>query len=241
MIKDNFVPASFEKKTKRLEEEKKALSKQREERKALIAKRRSEWGERAKKYHESLLKDEAHLIAEKREARNTGNFYMAPQAKVAFVIRIKGINHIRPQVKKILRLFRLRQLNNGVFIKVNKATMNMLKRIEPYVVYGYPNRKTISDLIYKRGFAKINHSRIPLSDNTIIEQSLGKFGITCIEDLIEEIYQVGEHFKEANQFLWTFKLNNPRGGWRNKNHSFQNDGDWGNREEEINGLLRKMN
>ena len=59
---------------------------------------------------------------------------MAPEAKVAFVIRIKGINHIRPQVKKILRLFRLRQLNNGVFIKVNKATMNMLKRIEPYVV-----------------------------------------------------------------------------------------------------------
>ena len=94
------------------------------------------------------------MIAEKREARNSGNFYMAPQAKVAFVIRIKGINHIRPQVKKILRLFRLRQLNNGVFIKINKATMNMLKRVEPYVVYGYPNRKTISDLIYKRGYAK---------------------------------------------------------------------------------------
>ena len=70
---------------------------------------------------------------------------MAPEAKVAFVIRIKGINHIRPQVKKILRLFRLRQLNNAVFIKVNKATMNMLKRIEPYVVYGYPNRKTLSE------------------------------------------------------------------------------------------------
>ena len=241
MIKDTFVPASFEKKTKRVEEEKKTLAKARADRKALISKRRSEWTERAKKYHDDLLKSEAHLIAEKREARNTGNFYMAPEAKVAFVIRIKGINHIRPQVKKILRLFRLRQLNNGVFIKVNKATMNMLKRIEPYVVYGYPNRKTISDLIYKRGFAKLNHARIPLSDNTIIEQSLGKFGITCIEDLIEEIYQVGPHFKEANSFLWTFKLNNPRGGWRNKNHSFQNDGDWGNREEEINGLLRRMN
>ena len=161
MIKDTFVPASFEKKTKRVEEEKKTLAKARADRKALISKRRSEWTERAKKYHDDLLKSEAHLISEKREARNTGNFYMAPEAKVAFVIRIKGINHIRPQVKKILRLFRLRQLNNGVFIKVNKATMNMLKRIEPYVVYGYPNRKTISDLIYKRGFAKINHARIP--------------------------------------------------------------------------------
>ena len=41
---------------------------------------------------------------------------------------------------------------------------SVTKRIEPYVAYGYPNRKTISDLIYKRGFAKIKHSRIPLSD-----------------------------------------------------------------------------
>ena len=162
-------------------------------------------------------------------------------AKVGFAIRIKGVNHIRPQVKKILRLLRLRQLNNGVFVKINKATLNMIKRVEPYVVFGYPNRKTISDLIYKRGFAKINHSRIPLTDNMIIEQSLGKYGINCVEDLIEEIYRCGPHFKEANSFLWTFKMNNPKGGWSNKNHSFQNGGDWGNREEEINKLIRKMN
>ncbi len=50
--------------------------------------------------------------------------------------------------------------------------MNMIKRIEPYAAYGYPNRKTISFLIYKRGFAKIKHSKILLSDNMIIENSL---------------------------------------------------------------------
>jgi large subunit ribosomal protein L7e len=147
---------------------------------------------------------------------------------------------MNPQVKKIFQLFRLRQINNGVFIRVNKATLNMLKRIEPYVAYGYPSRKTISDLIYKRGHGKVNRSRIPLTDNTIIEQNLGKSGIICIEDLIEEVYQVGGHFKEANNFLWPFKLNNPRGGWNNKNHPFQKDGDWGNREEEINQLVERM-
>ena len=241
MIKDNFVPASQDKKNKRDEELKKQLAENRAKRKERIKKSREEWTKRAQTYHENLIKEERRLIDCKREARNSGNFYMAPEAKVAFVIRIKGVNHIRPQVKSILRLLRLRQLNNGVFVKINKATMNMIKRVEPYVVYGYPNRKTISDLIYKRGFAKIAHSRIPLTDNTIIENSLGKFNITCIEDLIEEIYQVGPHFKEANSFLWTFKLNNPRGGWRNKNHSFINGGDWGNREEEINKLVRSMN
>jgi large subunit ribosomal protein L7e len=181
------------------------------------------------------------LINEKRLARNTGNFYVQPEAKVAFVIRIKGINHIPPKVKQILRLFRLRQINNGAFLRISKATLNMLQRVQPYVTYGYPNRKTVADLVYKRGFGKINRARIPLTDNTLIEQNLGKYGIICIEDLIEEIYQVGPHFKEANNFLWTFKLSNPRGGWKNKNHSFQNDGEWGNREEELNQLLRRMN
>ena len=32
-----------------------------------------------------------------------------------------------PKVKKVLQLFRLRQINNGVFIKLNKATTNMLR------------------------------------------------------------------------------------------------------------------
>lgn len=29
------------------------------------------------------------------------------------------------------------QIFNGVFLKVNKATLNMLHRVEPYVTYGY--------------------------------------------------------------------------------------------------------
>ncbi len=29
------------------------------------------------------------------------------------------------------------------FPQVNKATMNMLQRVEPYVAYGYPNLKTV--------------------------------------------------------------------------------------------------
>jgi len=40
-------------------------------------------------------------------------------------------------VRKVLQLFRLRQINNGVFIKLNKATLQMLKIAEPYVAWGY--------------------------------------------------------------------------------------------------------
>ena len=52
MIQDNYVPASVEKKTQRIEEEKKALEKARAEKKELIKKRREEWKAKGKKYHE---------------------------------------------------------------------------------------------------------------------------------------------------------------------------------------------
>jgi hypothetical protein len=61
---------------------------------------------------------------------------------------------------------------------------------------------------------------VRLTDNEIIEKALGKHGIICIEDLIHEITTVGSHFKEASNFLWPFKLNNPNGGWRSKTNHF---------------------
>ena len=43
---------------------------------------------------------------------------------------------MHPKTRKILQLLRLRQIFNGVFLKVNKATINMLRKVEPYVAYG---------------------------------------------------------------------------------------------------------
>merc|ERR1739844_188961 len=62
------------------------------------------------------------------------------------VMRIRGINQVSPKVKKVLQLLRLRQINNGVFIKINKATQNMLRICEPYITYGCPNLKSVHDL-----------------------------------------------------------------------------------------------
>lgn len=116
----------------------------------------------------------------------------------------------------------------------------MLRRVEPYVTFGYPTRETIKKLLLKRGYGKVNQQRIPLSSNSVIEGTLGKHGIKTIEDLLNEIHSVGDHFKEANNFIWPFKLRGPRGGYAAKRHPFQRRGDWGNREEYINQLIAKM-
>ncbi|KAL2635036.1 hypothetical protein R1flu_006515 [Riccia fluitans] len=196
---------------------------------------------RADQYVKEYRQQENDLIRLKREAKLKGGFYVEAEAKLMFVIRIRGINDMHPKTRKILQLLRLRQIFNGVFMKVNKATMNMLRRVEPYVTYGYPNLKSVRELIYKRGYGKLNKARTPLTDNSIIEEALGKYGIICIEDLIHEIYNVGPHFKEANNFLWPFKLSAPLGGLEKKRNHYIENGDAGNREDKLNALIRRMN
>ncbi|KAF5182161.1 60S ribosomal protein L7 [Thalictrum thalictroides] len=93
------------------------------------------------------------------------------------------------QQKEIIRLKRETKLKGGV---------------EPYVTYGYPNLKSVEELIYKRGYGKLNKQRIPLTDNS--EQALGKFGIICIEDLILEIMTVGPRSRRQTTSCGPFSL-----------------------------------
>jgi len=234
-------PESFLKKRKTVDAQRVHRHAQTVERKKRNKTLRKEAFKRAEKYVREYRSQEKALIRSKRQAKNNHNFYIAPESRVLFAIRIRGINAMDPKTRKILQLLRLRQVHNGVFIKVNAASVNMLRLVETYITYGAPNRKTVQDLIYKRGFGKVNHQRIPLSNNQVIRQELGQYGIVCIEDLIHEIWTVGTHFKEVNNFLWPFKLSSPLGGYIYKGSHFTEGGDYGNREELINNLVRSMN
>ena len=129
--------------------------------------------------------------------------------------------------------------------------------------------KTIRELVYKRGYGKVNKQRIALSSNQIIEENLGKYGILCIEDIVNELASAGpkcvfdleptrsifenvidlslsfysfNSFKQVNNFLWPFKLSNPLGGSRpRKIKTFIEGGETGKREHFINELVRKSN
>jgi len=203
---------------------------------------------RTLKFEKGYRKAKQRLVTLRREARKSGNFFREPEPQLVFVTRISGINKLSPKPRKILQLLRLRQLHNGVFLKMSKPVKNMLKYVQPYITYGYPNLKTVRDLIYKRGYAKVKFGRcgkqrIPLSDNSIISDNLGQYGIHGVEDLIHEIYTVGKNFKHASNFLWPFKLSSPRKGFSKKRHGYgePKGGEWGPREEKINDLIRRMN
>uniref|UniRef100_A0A2K6KT63 Large ribosomal subunit protein uL30 n=1 Tax=Rhinopithecus bieti TaxID=61621 RepID=A0A2K6KT63_RHIBE len=181
-------------------------------------------------YEKQMYRTEIRMA---RMARKAGNFYVPAEPKLAFVIRIRGINGVSPKIRKVLQLLRLRQIFNGTFVKLNKASINMLRIVEPYIAWGYPNLKSVNELIYKRGYGKISKKRIALTDNALIARSLGKYGIICMEDLIHEIYT-------ANNFLWPLKLSSPQGGMKKMTTHFVEGGDAGNREDQINRLIRRM-
>merc|ERR1711912_178695 len=175
-----------------------------------------------------------------RQAKAAGNHFVDAEAKLIFVVRIRGLADMHPKTKKILQIMRLRQMNMGVFTKSSKAATEMLTRVEPYLSYGYPSLKSVRDLVYKRGFGKINKQRLPLNDNAVVEQGLGEKGIMCMEDLVHEIFTVGPNFREANNFLWPFKLRPAKGGQAKKRKGFCEGGQAGNREQLMNKLIANM-
>ncbi|PYH88262.1 60S ribosomal protein L7 [Aspergillus ellipticus CBS 707.79] len=237
-----LVPETLLKKRKSQEQARAVAREEAEKKKAANKEKRTVIFKRAESYVKEYRDAEREKIRLARVARKDGNFYVADEPKLVFVIRIKGINKIPPQPRKILQLLRLLQINNGTFVRLTKATQEMLTIINPYIAYGYPNLKSVRELVYKRGYGKVDKQRTPLTDNQIIEEHLGKYGIVCMEDLIHELYTVGPNFKQVNNFLWPFKLSNPTGGFHTRKFKhFIEGGDYGNREENINGLIRQMN
>jgi len=240
------VPEGLRKAWERENRSKEIRKKINDKKLAKLPEKRKAQALRIKQYEEEYIKIKSDRQQNVKNARLNGNFFKAEDPKVAIVIRVRGINRVSPKVRKVLQLFRLLQIHNAVFIKLNKATINMLKLIQPYIAYGYPSVACIRSLIYKRGFAKIRHrpgaiSRIPIMSSDLIESNLGKYGIETVEDMVHEISTVGPNFTKTVNFLWPFKLNCPRGGYRGrKRRHFLEGGTYGNWEVHIQNLVMRM-
>ncbi|EEC45178.1 predicted protein [Phaeodactylum tricornutum CCAP 1055/1] len=203
---------------------------------------REAFAKQAQTYQDEYAAAEKAAVDNRRAAKVAGGFYVPAEPKLALIVRIRGTIGVSPKAKKVMQLFRLRQLHNATFVKLNEATIRMLRLIEPYVTYGYPTRATVEKLIYKRGFGKLHKQRIAIADNTVIQEGLGQYNIRCTADLVHEIITVGPHFKQANNFLWPFKLSSPRGGFSSKTKllHFLEGGEAGARGDEINKFVKKM-
>lgn len=95
------VPETILKKRKRDD----AWAAKREAEKAALEKKKSDLSaeafKRAEKYVKEYRDKEADLTRLRREAKKNKGFYVDEEAKLAFVIRIRGINDMHPKVRVI--------------------------------------------------------------------------------------------------------------------------------------------
>lgn len=154
-------------------------------------------------------------------------------AKLVFCVRIRNSTATPKEVRKILSSFQLREVRRGVFLRYDDATRKMLHLVEPWVVYGPAPINLVTDLLERRGHLHINGERVPLSDNTLIEEALGKYNIVCKEDLIHEIVNVGPHFHKVNQILWPFALSDSKTKFERVTLKMKDGKEYGDRGEAI--------
>ncbi|CAB1444841.1 unnamed protein product [Pleuronectes platessa] len=213
---------------------------------ALLEKRKVSKGKGLKfKRLEDFLKDSHKRNRDESRIRRLKVRPPAPlppaKNQLAFAVRIREIKGVSPKVMKVVHMFRLRKIFSGAFVKINKTSMAMMRLVEPYVAWGFPNLKSVRELILKRGQTRIGRKRVPLTDNTFIEEHMGKHGIICLEDLIHDIYSVGKSFRASNNFLLPFKLSVARHAARDKARLLKDLGNPGFRATDINSIIRQLN
>eukprot|EP01026_Neomeris_dumetosa_P040572 TRINITY_DN33503_c0_g1_i2.p1 TRINITY_DN33503_c0_g1~~TRINITY_DN33503_c0_g1_i2.p1 ORF type:complete len:315 (-),score=30.46 TRINITY_DN33503_c0_g1_i2:224-1054(-) len=177
------------------------------------------------------------------KAQKTRRKYQLPEtARLGFAIRLYTHKKIYSQTREVFKKLNLNDYNEGVFFAVTDETSSLLDLVKPYVIWGYPSHRSVKELIYKRGQGKgANQERIPLTDNAWIEDRMGEFGVICIEDLVHEICSLGEYFQQVNDLLWPFKLSVAKDEITRRFKKYIQVGKKGNREEQIDLIINKMN
>ena len=162
-------------------------------------------------------------------------------ANMVFAVRIRDSTGISKKIKTVLWKLKLHDVHEGVFLRYDEKNRKLLHLVEPWIMYGPPSKEVVSDLINRRGYGRVKKDRVPLSDNTIIELALGeKSGIICVEDLVHELYETGEAFDTAADFLWPFRLTAPKTRFQTQKLNDKEGRVYGDRGQEIDYLVKQM-
>ena len=168
---------------------------------------------------------------------------------VIFCVRIRPASASTPPlVKRTLSTFRLRNINEGVFLKNDSSVLSRLNACEHYVLYGPPDPTLVRELLNRRGHVKVageeggKTERVPLSDNVIVERVLGDLGMICVEDIAAELLKPTAAFVKVGNFLWPFRLTSENSRFETEKLGGRTGkkGEYGDVGEEIGVFVRRM-
>ncbi|MBZ3891726.1 60S ribosomal protein L7-like 1 [Sciurus carolinensis] len=160
---------------------------------------------------------------------------MPDKHSLVFAVRIQRISAVSLLVQRTTARLRLKK------IFITPQSLKMLRIEEPYVTWGFPNLKSVRELTLKHGQAKVKNKTIPLTDNTVIEEHLGRSDVICLEDLIHEIAFPGKYFWEISMFLCPFHLSLAHHATKTRVGFLKEMGLPGYRGERVNQLIHQLN
>ncbi len=147
-------------------------------------------------------------------------------------IRIRGRTGINKDVEQTLKYLKLTRINHLVILPKTPSIIGMLEKAKDYITWGDIDKKTLEELIVKRG-------RL-IGDKPIDAQYLESINFKSVEELANAIMEKKINYNDLPNIKPVFRLNPPRGGYKNTKRNVKEMGDLGYRGKEINELIKKM-
>lgn len=133
---------------------------------------------------------------------------------LVLVVRIKGNVGIDPDIEKTLESLELKKANSAALFPHSPSLEGMLKKAQRYLTWGKPNKFSIYTLLKKAGFK---------ADDLMSYSERLEKGEESLPNAVHVV------------------LHPPKKGFkRSVKRAYKSMGEYGNREEAINELIRRM-
>ncbi|KAL6550476.1 hypothetical protein OROMI_020964 [Orobanche minor] len=164
--------------------------------------------------------------------------FLGPRNKASLLSESKPILVCRRECKdsevpritrKFFHALRMWDPFRAVLVKADETTIAILQKLEPHITYGNPHPQTVKDFLYMDGAVKVNNVPRWLKDDNVAEQALGQYNIFCMQDVVNEILNVGPHFNDVAKVIRPFLVESTSGKKKRRNE----DRAAGNNEDRI--------
>lgn len=154
------------------------------------------------------------------------------QSNVLAVVRLRGSVDQTKEVLHALTLLNLTRPNHAVIIPNDGTHQGMLQVIKDVATWGEIDKKTLTELIKKRGRIQGNKQ---ITAKYLKEQNFESMSV-----FVTEIFEGKKDMRRIDGLKPLFRLHPPRKGFKSLKNPVAKGGDLGYRGAEINALLAKM-
>lgn len=148
------------------------------------------------------------------------------------VIRLRGSVKTRKEINDTLEMLRLKKVNYCVVVKKTPQYEGMLKKVKDFVTYGEIDKKTLVELLKKRGRIEKNQK---LDEAKLKEIT----NFDNFEKFADALMKGSVKLKDYKKIKPFFRLSPPKKGLKSIRLPYPK-GDLGYRKEKINELLERM-